>query len=1496
MRSRHPVGGSLFRAPPFLFAMPCPKEKRRSPRLFANLAKSRTPGDSARLLQEHRVVATHEIVASNSLICLLPLVIICFLMPLAKFGCGQDGTTEVRMIRQFHWSALIANGLSYFCIRNALGAVDLRFGGADQPLDVVVSEFGKKTLHYSRRRLKAELIDGSEPVPVIAGLPSTLCEATMLKVVGQAGCMTGETIPCADGRKRSERRVRFSDLCVVIMPVPSESSAEAADEDVRPKPSPFERKFVTSESQGALRFKEEVADCLRCLNAPETSEYGRLVHEPQPLTEEQVERAASVFARRWKLKDGLSEVAFKGLLLILEHLLAYEVTNHASFAYFVETLGFHTVFFWKKTVPLLYDSDMQFGTNYRDGLLLSLTLYDVNAGRNRLRELFAAIPGLRASLLAKHAKRFEEAYHHMLIRRMNSSSLTGSQGASENSVLDFLADQSDNEEESTDREANRSAEGIAHLHALRSQTSVTDASLPAPDSVLSGGLSSGHFQERVITVSNAPPVSLRKKDTEWEIGQGSGGLVSCCEPVMNKDPGNVWLACFGPNVPLRTPSRCDTPLPPPTNSLGLPLIKKVDANIYLSMLQDPAKDEDAGVMKEIREQMSLLGVFRAYNKENYQLNPVVVAENDYNTYYGGISNGLLWPAFHNLPEYIVRDYADPRILQDHWCSYVRVNYQFAINAVRNSRPQDFLWIHDYHLLLTGLIIQSLDPNFEVGFFLHTPFQPPSEFFTDFKAIAVAVLRGMTRFTKVGFQTHRDRSTFVSLVGEHLSTARIEYVAKTDNYQVTHEGWTTSVGVFPVSIKNEEFLVLVSDPEVQSKAKEIRHAYLGSESEGKFFFSCERFDYTKGIKEKLLAYERFLEKHPERHGKDVLFQVAVTNRRAVESYREYQDCCIALADKINSRFNDPKKPEWKAVVLQTEGLPRRDVVAHYLAMDVGVVTPIKDGMNLVAKEMLICNPSASLILSSGAGTEQQFGSSGFYTDTRHCYHRVECISDKEEFADLFHEAADESRESIEANGKLLHEFLLANDIEKWSGSFLDPSWTHEVIQSVELKTLKDFYTLMFQTRTARRHIVERVVKGFPIRHHFALSLKNAKESLEAVCEPGSHVMPLRTGWDTEGTARLDVSDEIRQLELDLSFLEFVQSEEYDNLEQFLRYLAMCHPEGSESFFNEVDKATQLMYRGDHFQYFFTDRDGTLKSYACSYNSSVEPAYSAVIQATFANRCTQYAAILTSAPLLNPGILDMVVLPDGYFCYGASIGREWYIDATKKFKDKSISENEIALLEQVAADVQQQLQLPEFQMFNWIGSGLQKHYGHITVAHQDCYDSVDPQSSRKWIDRIKELVHHVDPDGKYLELYEGKTDVRVLLHSHLTGKVFTKGDGIRLFAQEMNLDLACGNVLVCGDSDTDLPMLREMLSINPENTFTIWVACSAAHCHHPACDSLKRQVKELCESYDNRNYVFVSSPSVLLGAMAQATIREIRIRPSVEGRRDSLDMYRTYPTDD
>uniref|UniRef100_A0A914WQH9 alpha,alpha-trehalose-phosphate synthase (UDP-forming) n=1 Tax=Plectus sambesii TaxID=2011161 RepID=A0A914WQH9_9BILA len=1023
----------------------------------------------------------------------------------------------------------------------------------------------------------------------------------------------------------------------------------------------------------------------------------------------------------------------------------------------------------------------------------------------------------------------------------------------------------------------------------RSNSAGHDISKSPETSVFSvGGLASTHFSKRVINVSNAPPVSLKKTGSgEWEIKQGSGGLVSCVDPVMSKDCDNMWLANLGVNLrnqPSSPSSRqqdwagrrsTESPhqMAPATNSLGLPLIRQAGADVLFHVLEDDSKFEEMDPKKRtVRDEMSLLGVLHNYNRGNYKLNPVIVTEEDYNVYYGGISNGLLWPALHNLPEYIVKDYDDIKVLQDHWHAYVRVNYQFAINAVRNSRPQDFIWIHDYHLLLTGMIMQSLDQHLEVGFFLHIPFQPPANFFEKYGQVGTAVLRGILRFTKVGFQTHRDRAKFVELVEEHLGAAKVKYDAEVDIYTITHEGWMCSLGVFPVSIKNEDFLSIAYNPETIKRGEDIRKRVMSkSLPDGKLFFSVERFDYTKGIKEKLLAYWHYFEQYPDRLGKDVLFQIAVMNRRSVDTYRQYQDECIELAEKINGAFSCPEAPEWKPLIFQTDGLPRSDLVAHYLAMDLGLVTPKKDGMNLVAKEMLVCNPRAGLILSTGAGSEIQFSTAGlFQKDGEQCYKQINDVYDVKSYAEAFYAAATEPTATRIAHGKRLHKFILAHDIERWSAAFLDPSWTHEVIRPTDVRTLDDFYNLMMRTRNVRRQIVERVLKGIPIRPHFSVSLRNAKESLALSCKHKTKNIVLRTTGDPDSklVAHFDIQNELEELDKDLNFLEFVQSDEVNNVEQFVETLKIYHPVSPEEFKAEVQPAIDLLYKGDHFHFFFTDRDGTLKSYSCSYPASIQPAYSGVIQAQFARRCAQTCAILTTAPLMHIGILDVGTIPEGYYYYGASAGREWFIDPSKKFKDNSIPEADIALLDQVFSRVAELLDTPEYKHFTWIGSGLQKHCGHLTIAHQDIHGSVDRKQSRNLHDKVCQITIEVDPLGETLTVSESETDIKVFLKAKLSGMIFNKGHGIKLLCEQMQLDLREGNVLVCGDSETDLPMLEQCLAAHPAAVYTIWVTRNEA---------LKRKVTALCDAYDNVNVAFVSCPEVLLGAMAQATIREIKMRP-------------------
>ncbi|CAD6194952.1 unnamed protein product [Caenorhabditis auriculariae] len=824
----------------------------------------------------------------------------------------------------------------------------------------------------------------------------------------------------------------------------------------------------------------------------------------------------------WRKRDSSSEIALKGLLLILEYCLSHTFEGNQAFELFVAALGYNTVQFWRSSTSHIFDSDLSRGTKFRDALLFALTLYDVNTGKNRLRELYAAVPGIRKSLLGVHAKQFGERFHHLQRKLQRHGS------ASSISSLD--------------------SEGG---DAFRRESMVAVESSDDEDhsKISCGGLANTHFHQRVINTG------------DWEITQGSGGLVACVDPVMSKDHENMWLANLGMNISDKrrksNTSTCKetTTFSPATNTLGLPLIKQAIAEVFFHVLADDDQPDKAAnaEQRKAREEMSLLGVLNNYNRGNYKLNPVIVQEEDYNVYYGGISNGLLWPALHNLPEYIVSEYDDMNVLRNHWCAYVRVNYQFALDAVRNSRPQDFIWIHDYHLMLTGMIMQSLDPQLEVGFFLHIPFQPPDDFFTKYGSVGFPMLRGLLRFTKVGFQTHRDRTKFLDLVKEYLRGSVINYDSNSDICSVTHEGWTCSLGVFPVSIKNDDFLKFVNLPETIKLKNELRRKVLGENpaEDARFFFSVERFDYTKGIKEKLVAYRRYFEKFPERIGKDVLYQVAVTNRRSVDTYRVYQDECIEIAEKINEEFRDTKNPSWRPLVFQTDGLPRSELVAAYLAMDIGIVTPKKDGMNLVAKEMLVCNPRAGLILSTGAGSEIQFTTAGLYKeDGDKNYHRISDVFDVESYADAFHAAALESEDQRKIHGKRLHEFIVANDIERWSSAFLDPSWTHEVIRPTKVETLEDFFSLMMKTRNVRRQIVGRVLKGIPIRAHFAISLRNAKESLENMCRPDTHTLVLKASHDSPDDAQFEIDDELEEFERDLSFISYVQSEDADNVEQFV----------------------------------------------------------------------------------------------------------------------------------------------------------------------------------------------------------------------------------------------------------------------------------------------------------------------------------------------------------
>ncbi|KAJ1372045.1 Trehalose-6-P synthase/phosphatase complex synthase subunit [Parelaphostrongylus tenuis] len=525
---------------------------------------------------------------------------------------------------------------------------------------------------------------------------------------------------------------------------------------------PFQRPLRGGETDALERVKEGLSRILSRIN----------VKVPESSEEDFLTFATNACCAEWKLRQQNSEIALKGMLLVLELCLSQPTSHDTTFANLVSQLGFNSVAFWKIAVPQVYDSDLSFGTQYRDSLLFSLALYDVNNSKNRLRELYAAVPGVRQSMLGVHAKKFGEKYRHIQMVRTRANSRISSVHGSMEDLLSLDNDAVEDGQSDGTSEGQSTGTGV-------------------------GGLTTtSHHKQRVINVSNAPPISLKRKDSGcWEIKQGSGGLVSCVDPVMSVDKENIWLSNLGINI-KEDHEELDVH-PPSTNSLGLPLIKQARAGeIFHVLEEDDKKQELTPKERLVEKDMSLLSVLHDYNKTNYQLNPVFVNQEDYNAYYGGISNGLLWPALHNLSEYIIKEYDDPKILREQWCAYVRVNYQFGINAARHSRPQDFIWIHDYHLMLTGQIMCSLDSNLEVGFFLHIPFQPPEDFMKKYKLVADPILRSILRFTKVGFQTHRDRERYIQLVRQYIPRARVHFDNRIDSslshMRAGHARWVCSL--------------------------------------------------------------------------------------------------------------------------------------------------------------------------------------------------------------------------------------------------------------------------------------------------------------------------------------------------------------------------------------------------------------------------------------------------------------------------------------------------------------------------------------------------------------------------------------------------------------------------------------------------------------------------------------------------------------------------------
>src|ERR671911_1537199 len=312
-------------------------------------------------------------------------------------------------------------------------------------------------------------------------------------------------------------------------------------------------------------------------------------------------------------------------------------------------------------------------------------------------------------------------------------------------------------------------------------------------------------------------------------------------------------------------------------------------------------------------------------------------------YYENFSNGVLWPLFHYLLDQV------PLHVRD-WDAYAEVNERFADIVAEHYRPGDLIWVHDYQLLLLpGLLRQRL-PDARIGFFLHIPF-PSEELFRTLPE-RDRLLRGLLGADLVGFHTPAYLRHFAASITQLGLTVEIDKVQLSDR--------EVRLGVFPMGIDAAAFMKLAEDPAVQQEARALR-----ADESVRLLVGVDRLDYTKGIPRRLLSYEKMLQTHPELRERVRLVQVAVPSRTGVEAYQEYRAVVEGLVGRINGDFGTPR---WVPVHYIFRSLSEQELVALYRAADVMLVTPLRDGMNLVAKEFVASRTDGdgALVLSEFAG--------------------------------------------------------------------------------------------------------------------------------------------------------------------------------------------------------------------------------------------------------------------------------------------------------------------------------------------------------------------------------------------------------------------------------------------------------------------------------------------------------------------------------------------------
>lgn len=358
----------------------------------------------------------------------------------------------------------------------------------------------------------------------------------------------------------------------------------------------------------------------------------------------------------------------------------------------------------------------------------------------------------------------------------------------------------------------------------------------------------------------------------------------------------------------------------------------------------------------------------ASQERGITLEPVFLTEHERVNFYSGFANQIVWPLFHDLQS---RCNFDPAF----WDAYLTANQSFCNAILDIALHDDLIWVHDYQLISVASFLRNSGVRNQLAYFHHIPFPAPDIF--EKLPWRQQILTSLLDYDIVGFQTPRDRRNFLTCLRRFVPEAAFELLG--DRVWVREPGRNTVIGTFPISVDFYGFEAQAKSPEVEERTAAIRHD-LG---QCQMVLGVDRMDYTKGIPERLDAFADLLSRHRDMHHKVTLVQLVVPSREDIPKYAELKDTVQRKVSEINGRF---AQPGWVPVQYIHRAIDRAELCSLYRAADVALVTPLKDGMNLVAKEYCASrvDNDGVLILSEFAGAAVTMGKSAFLVnpyDTR-----------------------------------------------------------------------------------------------------------------------------------------------------------------------------------------------------------------------------------------------------------------------------------------------------------------------------------------------------------------------------------------------------------------------------------------------------------------------------------------------------------------------------------